>query len=43
MLEEGNLNLEKIHVAENLADMLTKVLPRDKQELCRSLAGLGVT
>lgn len=43
VLEEGNLQLEKIHTTENPADMLTKILPRDKQELCRSLVGLGVT
>ena len=43
VLEEGHLNLKKIHIAENLADMFTKVFPRDKQELCRSLVGLGVT
>ena len=43
VLEEGNLNLENIHTVKNLADMLTKVFPRDKQELCRSLVGLGVT
>ena len=43
VLEEGHLNLEKLHTAKNLADMLTKVFPRDKQELCRSLVGLGVT
>ena len=43
VLEEGHLQLEKIHTTENPTDMLTKILPRDKQELCRSLTGLGVT
>ena len=43
VLEEGHLYLEKIHIVENPADMLTKILARDKQELCRSLACLGVT
>lgn len=43
VLEEGHLKLENIHTTENIAVMLTKILPRDKQELCRSLVGLGVT
>ena len=43
VLEEGHLNLENINTAENPIDKLTKILPRDKQELCRRLAGLGVT
>ena len=43
VLEEGQLQLEKIHTDENLADMFTKILPKTKQELCRRLVGLGVT
>ena len=40
VLDDGLLQLEKIHTEENPADMLTKTLPRDKQELCRILAGV---
>ena len=43
VLEEGKLQLEKIHTDENPADMFTKILPKTKQELCRRLVGLGVT
>ena len=43
VLEEGHLQLEKIHTTENPTNMLTKILLRDKQELCRSLVGFGVT
>ena len=43
VLEEGQLQLEKIHTDENPADMFTKILPKTKQELCRRLVGLGVT
>ena len=38
VLDVGLLQLQKIHIEENPADMLTKTLPRDKQELCRILA-----
>ena len=43
VLEEEQLSLEKIHTDRNLADMLTKILPRNKHELCRGMVGLGVT
>ena len=43
VLEEGHLSLEKIHTYRNPADMLTKILPRNKHELCRGMVGLGVT
>jgi len=43
VLEEEQLSLEKIHTDRNPADMLTKVLPRNKNELCRGIVGLDVT
>ena len=43
VLEEERLSLEKIHTDRNPADMLTKILPRNKHELCRGMVGLGVT
>ena len=43
VLEEEQLSLENIHTDRNLADMLTKILPRNKHELCRGMVGLSVT
>lgn len=43
VLEEEHLSLEKIHIDRNPADMLTKILRRNKHELCRGMVGLGVT
>ena len=34
VLEDGQLKLEKIHISQNLADMLTKVVTREKLRLC---------
>ena len=42
VLEEEQLSLEKIHIDRNPADMLTKILPQNKHELCRGMVGLGV-
>eukprot|EP00253_Pinus_taeda_P008614 PITA_08614 len=33
-LEDGQLKLEKIHTSKNLADMLTKVVTREKLRIC---------
>ena len=43
VLEEEQLSLENIHTDRNPVDMLTKILPRNKHELCRGMVGLGVT
>ena len=43
VLEEGKLSLENIHKHNNPADMITKILPRSKNELCRGMVGLSVT
>ena len=34
VLEDGELKLEKIHTSQNLADMLTKVVIREKLRIC---------
>ena len=43
VLEEGQVQLEKISTEENPTDMMTKSLSRDKLKLCASLAGLEST
>ena len=42
VLEEEQLSLEKIHTDRNPADIITKILPRNKHELCRGMVGLSV-
>ena len=42
MLEDGELKLEKIHTSQNLADMLTKVVTREKLRICSVSIGLQV-
>ena len=39
-IEEQMLQLDKVHTDDNVADMLTKVVPREKLELCAKLAGM---
>ena len=34
------MRLKKIYIEKNPADMITKVVPREKLELCRELAGM---
>jgi len=36
-LDEGDIELQKIHTKENPADMLTKVVPRVKFAYCKEL------
>mgnify|MGYP000046436263 FL=1 len=36
------LQLEKVHTDDNVADMLTKVVPKEKLELCAKLVGMEV-
>ncbi|WCJ38272.1 Retrovirus-related Pol polyprotein from transposon TNT 1-94 [Euphorbia peplus] len=40
-LENGVFHLEKIATERNLSDMLTKVIPREKFELCNKLIGMS--
>ena len=37
-IKEQMLQLEKVHTHDNVVDMLTKVVPRKKLELCPKLA-----
>jgi hypothetical protein len=39
-LEDGHLNLEKIHTSQNPVDMLTKGVTREKLSSCSVLVGL---
>jgi hypothetical protein len=39
-LEDGNLNLEKIHISLNPTDMLTKGVTKEKLSSCLVLVGL---
>jgi len=36
------LQLEKIHTGHNGADMMTKVLPKEKLQVCNEVAGMMV-
>ena len=38
--EEKRLRLKKIHTDKNVADMMTKVIPKQKMEFCSMLAGM---
>ena len=40
VLEDGQLKLEKIHTNENLVDMLTKVVTREKLNSSSASVGL---
>eukprot|EP00253_Pinus_taeda_P008900 PITA_08900 len=40
VLEDGELKLEKIHTSQNLANMLTKVITREKLRICSVSIGL---
>ena len=40
VLEDGELKLEKIHSSQNPADMLTKVVTREKLRICSVSVGL---
>ena len=41
VVEQQSFELEKIHTYENLADMLTKVVSREKLKLCAGLVGMN--
>ena len=40
VLEDGEVKLEKIHTSQNPADMLKKVVTREKLRICSVLIGL---
>ena len=40
LIEDGTMLLEKIKGTKNLADMLTKVVTREKLKLCQASVGL---
>jgi ATP-binding cassette subfamily B (MDR/TAP) protein 1 len=42
VMDQQLLRLVKIHTSENPADMMTKVVPREKLELCRDIAGMVI-
>ena len=39
-LNSKSLELEKIHTDHNASDMMTKALPIEKLDVCRSIAGM---
>ena len=43
VLESHLVKIEKIHTTRNPLDMMTKVLTKDKRELCMDLVGMDVT
>jgi hypothetical protein len=40
VIENQQMKLKKIHTDKNPSDMLTKIVPKDKLELCRLLVGM---
>ena len=42
VLDQKQLQLEKIHTTKNVSDMMTKSLPKEKLESCKQRAGLVV-
>ena len=40
VMDKQLLKLEKIHTKENPADMLTKVVPQEKLQLCTDIIGI---
>ena len=43
VVEDGSVDMQKIHTKENLADVMTKPINTDKFMLCRSSYGLTET
>ena len=39
-IEDGSMQVMKIPISENPSDMMTKVVSRDKFELCKELVGM---
>jgi bifunctional DNase/RNase len=42
VLNSTQIQIEKVHIDDNEANMLTKVMTREKLEVCRQLAGMSV-
>ena len=42
VLEDKQIQLVKVHTKENPADLLTKGLPKESFEQCRTLLGIGL-
>ena len=40
-VENESFHVKKIHTSENHADMVTKMIPKDKFELCKELVGMS--
>jgi hypothetical protein len=40
VIENQQMKLKKIHTVKNPSDMLTKIVPKDKLELCRLLVDM---
>ena len=40
-VENESFHVKKIHKSENPTDMLTKMIPKDKFELCKELVGMS--
>ena len=40
-VENESFHVKKIHTSENPADMLTKIIPKDKFELYKELVGMN--
>ena len=40
-VENESFHVKKIHTCENPADMLIKMIPKDKFELCKELVGMS--
>ena len=40
-VENESFHVKKIHTSENPVDMLTKMIPKDKFELCKELVGMS--
>ena len=41
VVEEGTMDMQKIHMKDNLADVMTKPINSDKFKWCRSSYGLS--
>ncbi|GAA0158150.1 transmembrane signal receptor [Lithospermum erythrorhizon] len=42
VIEEKQVSIDKVHTKDNGADMLTKILPKGKHDVCCLIAGLGI-
>jgi len=42
VLGNGLMKIKKIHVDQNLSNIMKKIVPKEKHKLCKSLAGMNV-